>query len=94
VKRRDVLKVIGLGGILPFIRHEEVEAAPLEVPLAVQPQPNPYAINRAPSQSYMGTGGYAYRSLAGVSGSVSFSTDGVNWRELGKLTSIDFGGDE
>jgi hypothetical protein len=46
VERRSFLQVLSLGGLLPFIKHEEVEAAP---PLVVQPQaePKPYTMGSA-----------------------------------------------
>lgn len=37
MKRRDLLKIIGVGGVLPFIKQEETKAAPPEVQPQVEP---------------------------------------------------------
>lgn len=47
ISRRNILKAIGIGGLLPFVKHEEVEAAPLPEAPTPQAQPATYTLGSA-----------------------------------------------
>lgn len=81
MNRRNFIKAIGIGGLIPFVKTEAAPPAP-------SPQPQPQ--NAVPLPRY--ASGTA--SFFPISGSVSFSVDGVNWQELGKITGYSFGGEE
>lgn len=93
MNRRELLRgisaMIGVGVVGKAV---EVDAAPPVTPPVVQAQ--------ATQATYTAGSAYTlprYSSLQGFRGSVSFSTDGVNWHELGKALSWDIeyvGGDE
>lgn len=62
IRRRDILKVIGVGGILPFVKHE----TPPEVPapkIETQVQPQVYTLGSATTGDVLVCGNvYAMRS--------------------------------
>jgi hypothetical protein len=83
VKRRDLLKAIGIGGLIPFVKTEQVQAASPEVqPQVVQPD------TRYPSYP-SGTASlpYRYSSLSGINGTAFFSTDDATWQKLCAISS-------
>lgn len=91
ISRRNILKAIGIGGLMPFVKHEEVEAAPLpEVP-APQTQPLPMTV---------GSALFAPSGAIAVSGTASFWIDRdvmANQYALGRnqlgYSYMGFGGD-
>lgn len=91
MRRRDLLKAIGVGGLLPFVKTEKAQAAPHEV----IPQPRSLELRLPPDRHtparhmpYMGSASIDFsRSLSGIGGTVSFSTDGATWRKLGEVSS-------
>lgn len=82
ITRRNMLKALGVGGLLPFVRGDELKAAPLEVEI---PQEQP--ISESPGTEWYTPGSFEPRPYIG---SASFSVDGVNWHKLGNITAIDY----
>lgn len=93
ISRRNMLKALGIGGLLPFVRGDELKAAPLDVPT---PQIEP--ISHALGSSFCASGTAPFllgtgvpRSFSGMGGTASFSRDGgTNWYEFGRITKIDY----
>lgn len=87
ITRRSILKALGIGGLLPFVRGDELKAAP---PQVSTPQEQP--ISESPGSAIFNLEPRSYPAFIGTA---SFSVDGVNWHELGRITAIDYGrGDE
>lgn len=84
ISRRNMLKALGIGGLLPFVRGDELKAAPHEV---TNPQKQP--ISESPGTEWYTPGNFEPRTYSFASGTASFSVDGVNWHEFERFTAID-----
>ena len=85
MKRRDLLKILGVGGVLPFIKTEKAEAAP--PPVVQAPQTKLYT---------MGSATFNSPPLSALSGTVCFFQPlaGMSAEELNRRLYFDLDGDE
>lgn len=91
LSRRDMLKALGIGGLLPFVGNKAVEAAPLEVPPVVQAPQEPawYTLGSATAFNEIGM-------RTAISGTAMWMPLGTGEPPYGRIYewTLDLGGDE
>ena len=92
ITRRSILKALGIGGLLPFVRGDELKAAPPQVSTPQVSTPQEQPISESPGTEWYTPGSFEPRPYIGTA---SFSVHGDHWHELGRITVRDYGrGDE